>query len=319
MFSLKNRFKIGLANLPITPILKYKEYINSFFIGLPIFGNCRSNYIKLTQLDSLLQECIEIPVWVTINQPAIPPSELQRITDLLVGIHDKYKFHGYIITDISLLWKLKDKNIPLQVSTVNDIRDLNDISRYHEMGFKDIVLSYKVNRNLTLIQKAVKTFPDIQFTVITNELCESNCPYRYEHFMITSTGQTIQYRCPIRNPDSTLDRKLKILQNTIIPPENLCYYPNSIIFKLPTRMETYTPDDIAKHISIYAGLEPYDNFWELVSHHIDITKKNKFSIDKSIYKNWLNCKNQCYECNICQNEINRIRMEENNELLDFGK
>ncbi len=319
MFSLKNRFEIGLANLPITPILKYQEYINSFFIGLPVSGNCRFNYIKLTYLDSLLQECDGIPVWVTINSPAILPGETERMLDLLIGIHDKYKFHGYIVSDIVLLSELKNRNIPVQVSTVNDIRDLNDVSRYHEMGFKNIVLSYKVNRNLEFIQKAVKTFPDIQFTLITNELCESDCPHRCAHFMITSMNQLINYECPIRNPDNTLDRKQKILQNTVIPPENLQYYPENIIFKLPTRMRKFTTEDIAKHLSIYAGLEPYDNYWELVSHHVSIKKYDAFLVDKQIYKYWLNCKNQCYECKVCENEINRIRKIDTLQLLNFNE
>lgn len=315
MFSLKNRFEIGVSNLPITPILKYKEYINSFFIGLPVSGNCRANYIKLTYLDSLLQECDNIPVWVTINSPVILPGEVEKTIDLLTGIHEKYKFHGYIVSDIVLLLELKNRNIPVQVSTVSDVRDLNDVARYHKMGFKQIVLSYKVNRNLSFIDKAVRIFPDVQFTLITNELCESDCPHRWAHFMITSLNQQLCYNCPVRNPDKTYERKLKILQNTLIPPENLKYYPENIIFKLPTRMITYTANDIAKHISIYAGLEPYDNYWELVSHHIDITRYDKFPINKDIYQNWIDCKNQCYECGVCQAEVDRIRKVEAIALL----
>lgn len=311
------RFKVGVANTQnLESLVAQKDLIESFYIGLPITGNCRSNYILLSELNSFLERCEDIPVWVTANAPVIPPQELNRLIDVMYGTWKQYKFHGYIVSNIVLLKELSARGIPVQVSTVCDIRDLNDVYRYVDMGFNDLVLSYKVNRNMDFINDCVKYFPNTKFSLITNELCESNCPHRYAHFAITSMNMTIKYQCPIRKAEDSSKRRTKLLQNTLIPPENLQYYPEKITFKLPTRMRRFAISDIVKHLKTYAGLREYSNFYKLVGHHIDITKLPKFKIDKEIFKSWLNCKNQCFKCNICEKEVMRHVKEQAKGLLD---
>jgi hypothetical protein len=313
---MKKRFKVGVANTDIDLIMTQKDLIHSFFIGLPITGNCRSNYIQMDILPEFLEKCEDVPVWVTANMPFVYPKDLERTIDMLYSTWKTYKFHGYIACDIVLLQELKNRGIPVQVSTVADIRDLNDVHRYYEMGFDDLVLSYKANRNLDFINECVKYFPEVKFTLITNELCESNCPHRYAHFCMTSQNTHIKYHCPIRIPKDTDERRLKLLQNTMIPPENLEYYPESIIFKLPTRMLNFSAQNLVKHLRTYAGIRPYKNIYKLVHHHINISKMGKFKVDKAIFEHWLNCKNQCYNCDICASEIRRLKTEKVKGLFD---
>jgi len=302
---LTKRFKIGVSDVRIKPLMEYKEYIESFYVGSPVTGNCRSNYVLIDFFEQFIKDCEEIPVWVTANDPILNDFESTRAIDSLIGYWKQFKFHGYIASNIVVLTELKNHGIPVQVSTVMDIRDLNDIDRMVKMGFNDIVLSYKINRNMDFIKKAINCFPNTKFTLITNELCESNCPHRFAHFVTTCKGQNVAYQCPIRYPQDTAEWNTTFLQNTLIPPENLKDYSDKIIFKLPTRIKPFGIPDIIKHLRIYTGLDSYDNMYELVAHHFRINDMPPLHIDKSIFKNWLNCKNQCYECNVCRNEITK--------------
>lgn len=303
--NLEKRLVIGVATTDIKPILEYKRYINSFFVGIPIIGNCRGNYILIDFFEKFISDCEDIPVWVTANLPVVPPHQIELVLDTLIGYHRKFKFHGYIASNIILLRYLKEAGIPVKVSTVADIRDLNDVNRYYSAGFNNIVLSYKMNRNLDFVNEAVKKFTNIQFTLITNELCESDCPYRAAHFITTSQNLQPGYVCPIRTPKNTYEWRLKVLQNTFIPPENLKYYPENILFKLPTRMRGYSSNQIIEAIKLYTSEKEYENLLQFFDHHLDISKLTPLKVNKDTYKKWLNCKNQCYECNICSNELER--------------
>jgi collagenase-like PrtC family protease len=305
--SLKKRFKIGLCDVNIGPLIeKYNDYIDSFFVGAPIVDNCRGNYILVDKFSKLIQDCKDIPVWVTANAPVINSDKLNTTLDLLIGYWLNFKFHGYITSHITVLKELSKMKIPVQVSTTCDIRDLNDVSRYREMGFKDIVLSYKVNRNLKWIEEAVKEFPDVQFCIILDELCESNCPHRYAHFVSTSLfDQQPGYECPIRYPQDTFEWKLRFLQNTLVPPENLLHYPESIKFKLPTRMIGYNIQNIMDLLSLYICEKQCTNLFELINHHAKIDGLKPLMVDKELFKSWLTCGNQCYKCNLCENELKK--------------
>lgn len=304
--NLEKKFEIGLRTINVKPILEYKKYIDSFFIGLPFFSNCRSNYILLDYLEKLISDCSDTPIWVTLNQPYISKKDIIQTADTAIGLYKTFKFHGFIVADLVMAQIFKNSGIPVQISTVTDIRDLNDIARYQEMEFNRIVLSYKVNRNLDLIEDACKQFPNMKFILIADELCESNCPYRLEHFCATCNSEYPAYECPIRNPENSFEWCLRTLQNTCIPPENLEHYPKNIIFKLPTRMPNFGEQDIIELLQYYIGEKPYKNYMELFKHHLNISQTQNLEIDRKVFEKWLVCKNQCYKCKICENELNRI-------------
>ena len=301
--NLESRFEVGIADVNIQPLLQYKKYINSFFVGLPVIDNCRCNYILIDRMQSFLDSCEDIPVWVTMNSPIVAYHDLNRTCDTMIGVYKSFKFHGYIVTNIAIANILKEHNIPVKISTVNDIRDLNDINRWREFGFKDIVLSYKINRNLDFVKEAVETFPDTQFTLITNELCESDCPFRTGHFISTSLNEKPIYVCSARHARNDRIWKLKLLQNTFIPPENLLDYPEKVIFKLPTRMINYPVSHLEKILRMYIGLDQSDDIMPFFEHHIRTQELEPLIVKKETKKVWLNCKNQCYKCKICESEL----------------
>jgi len=304
---LKNRFEIGLADVNVKPlILKYKDYINSFFIGIPTLNNCRANYILIDRLKQLITDCEDIPIWVTLNSPVVEEHNINLIADIAIGSWNEYKFYGFTVTNYTLAVILKQHGIPVKISTVNDIRDLNDIDRYVKSGFKKIVLSYKVNRNMDFINDAVSNFPTVQFSIIPNEICDTNCPYRMGHFISTSLNQKPTYLCPARQPSNRNSWRSSLVRNSFVPPANLKHYPHSVNFKLPTRMINYQVNDIIELMDLYTNEEDkIENILPFFKHHIDISKLKPIYINPSLKKQWLNCKNECYRCYECD-DIEKI-------------
>lgn len=294
------RFEIGLADTNVKPLVStYKSFINSFFIGIPMLNNCRSNYILIDYIKKLVDDCEDIPIWVTLNSPIVEEHNLNLIADMAIGAWKEFKFHGFTVTNYSLLCILKNHGIPVKVSTVNDIRDLNDINKYVSEGFDKIVLSYKVNRNLDFVKDAVKHFPTTQFSLITNEICDVNCPHRMGHFISTSLNQKPTYICNARQPDNSIEWRSNLLKSSFIPPINLEHYPESIIFKMPTRMVNYKVTDIITLLNLYIGNYTSKNILLFFMHHININGLKPLNINNKLSSKWLNCKNECFNCNLC--------------------
>ena len=171
--NLEKKFDIGLVNVNIEPLLEYKKYINSFFVGVPFISNCRSNYIYTDRLKEFIKRCEDIPVWVTMNSPIVQTHEFSILCDTAIGAYKEFGFHGYTVTNISLLSVLRDHGIPVKVSTVNDIRDLNKIPilykdkiRYHvdNETIEEFADLYDFNDNY--LQAFLKFKPKIDTTEI---------------------------------------------------------------------------------------------------------------------------------------------------------
>ena len=299
---LKKRFEIGICDINIEPLLEYKEFIESFFMGISIFSEVRSMYMLLDYVGDLLDKCQDVPVWVTVNSPNTDDRIFEKTFRNMISFQSMFPIKGYIVSNVALARIMQSYKIPVRISTVNDVRSIREISWYQENGFKEIVLSYKVNRNLDFIKDAVKTFPDIRFTLVANEMCQSQCPFRTLHFLGASRAHEQVYQCEINNTIGSPSWYLRVLQNSLIPPENIQDYPESIIFKLATRRisdNIFNVQSIVRLLKIYAGLEAYDNIFELMSHHVDINKVRKFKPPKSTIKYWENCKHQCHKCKMC--------------------
>jgi collagenase-like PrtC family protease len=308
MFSKK--FEVGLSNTNVQDFENHKQYINSYFVGLSPLEECRLNYIYLYTLKEMMskvnsQDC---KLWVAYNTLIVPNKLIKRKIDLLMDLWTEYKFTGYIMADVLLASKVLNFGVPVTISTVNDVRDINDVSRLYQMGFKSIVLSYKTNRNFDFISECCTRYPDVTFTVVVNELCESNCPYRTSHFLRVNTGEASKFSCLVTDKlTNSIQWKLKVLQNTFIPPENLAIldqFPN-LIFKLATRTLNMSNQVIIDYIDKYIGQKQYDSILEFFTHHMDITNCDAMKPRQETIKSWLNCKNQCYKCDICKQELRR--------------
>jgi hypothetical protein len=74
-------------------------------------------------------------------------------------------------------------------------------------------------------------------------------------------------------------------------------------------MAGYSIEDITKLLRLYIGLDKYEDILPFFNHHISLDGLDPLPVNKMIFNYWKNCKNQCYSCKICENEVQRISKE----------
>lgn len=115
----------------------------------------------------------------------------KTIKDYLKWVLDKVNPDSLIISSLELMKIVREmSDIPITISTIARIKNVDDIKKYLEIKPSKIVLQHDVNRNFKDLLKIVK-FADennVLVEVMLTESCRRRCPLMIKHYETVGKG-----------------------------------------------------------------------------------------------------------------------------------
>jgi hypothetical protein len=271
-----------------------------------------------------IQQETGVPVGAVFNNPAISPSA-ENLQLFIQNFDALYNYGIKTITMIQAHWALDLKRyfpeIKIKSSVVRPVTNAQNFIDYARLGYDVIQVDRNLIRNrkeLKEIAKARRWFMEtsgrnVDISMLANEECRGNCPVQEEHYL---------YNCHRSKPEeqpymytdlsymscngwASMDPAY-FFRICVIPPwlenwEDFSNYAQS--FKLHGR------DNIDLLSNSLKIIKNYHDKKEIIDESRYETFKS-FYIGKEDAANWLDktleCRTQCWSCNICDNMCDKI-------------
>lgn len=208
------------------------------------------------------------------------------------------------------------KNIELSISTISQLYKADGL-RFLKLfpNVKRICLPENINRNLILLKEIITLSEPLKLSVIVNNLCLLECPFRHQHYNYYSHGHpdvgpdpNIIACCSIR-----LTNPISIFKSPWIRPEDLNRYISIGVKNFKIAGRSLRNPNFIKMLNIYRkghfegnlielfrAFSP-NSFWDNFILPADLVNS---TINKVLSKKRGCTGNECYNCNICGDLIN---------------
>jgi collagenase-like PrtC family protease len=211
-----------------------------------------------------------------------------------------------------------NKKIVIKNSVNNKLKTLDDVIQYVSFfKFKHIMLDRSLNRNKDELEKIIQYCKnnDITTTLLVNEGCIANCPYKQfcddalSNHDLTKNNNFSVLTC---GSDFESDKSLTLKSPFIVPGYINKYRDMGInYFKIAcrgkpledvrSRLKAYMFDN--KNISLSVALD--------TNPHYIYKTVNAYVLDEyNFFEHTVNCKNKCNECNYCDTLLEKFLKEE---------
>ena len=211
----------------------------------------------------------------------------------------------------------KFQNIELSISTISQLYKPQGIKFLKSfLNVKRLCLPEFMNRDIRLLQKTIKLGSPIEFSVIINNMCLLECPFRHQHYNYYS------HKHPDNGPDPNiiacsnvrLNNPESLIKSPWIRPEDIDLYLSKGVsyFKIAGRgmrnsnfikmLEIYQSRKYKGNlIKLFRAFSPND-YWDILELPDELVAP--------IMKNILSKKGGCHEidcddCNICSNALKK--------------
>lgn len=292
------QFSSGRINVPYTDISSLEKYIiNSHNHGIKFdylmnglsFNNMELTLNGIKSIRSFIKQLDKISVdSITVSLPA------------LVDIIQE-----------------EDTKIAVNISTINQVSDVETARIYDNKNISRIVLSETINRNFSQIE-LIKKNVSCELEVIVNSVCFIKCPWRiyhynqiaqsrYDHLRDLATNCYYTNKCFMRRLEDTAN----YLKLAFIRPEDLHHYSTLGVkyFKVQGR-QFIEKANIVKTLQAYFSRDYSGNIMSLLN--CFASKSNEVYIDNKELNGFITpflgsdiCAKGCKGCNHCREFINK--------------
>ncbi len=199
----------------------------------------------------------------------------KSLKDIVIRLH-KMGVDQWTITS-PLLMLLMAELFPsdmLEVSTIAEVSNPENLTRWHMLGANAVCLSTSINRNMmqlnTVAKKAKELHMDI--SLLANEACLLRCPFRRECYNLSShdsfRGSQYFDNYPFKNCNLIrMDNPVEWVKSRMIMPQWISAYKNvTNKFKIAFRTHPYevAVPMLTKYMDLYHGGN-YLDMWPTVS------------------------------------------------------
>ncbi|WP_054742642.1 U32 family peptidase [Cellulosilyticum ruminicola] len=260
--------------------VKVKEIYGSIGLkkGNGIMSTARQSYRltnDLRDIENVAKLCDDNDIKIAYTMNSIVVPSLHTVADSLKELKDYLKtlenigiYSVTVANPLVMEVIAAHTNLKINVSTICHVDNIHQMRTYKEMGVRKIVLSYMHNRNIKLLEQAVKE--DMPIELMTNETCLKNCPYRMSCYSIESLTENEEPYQPegeivdIKGyPYSRCFKETQknwphgFLKTAWIRPEDLKKYEELGIRHFKITGRTQRPEKILSDVAAYID-EKYD-------------------------------------------------------------
>ena len=243
---------------------------------------------------------------VTLNSPCnVPPlSEKQwweNVKKYLkhlesIGVDTAIIAHPFIMS----LAK-ENTNLSIAASIICDINTPRGALYYEDMGADVIVPSSSINYDLDQLKKIKSNLKRAKLSLLVNEACLGNCPWRRFHQNSLSHADRKGYDLDYAMSCTNLYEKkpYMMLTNNVVRPEDLKEYEGiSDVFKLVGR--TTDEETLLKMIHAYSTESYHGNLVEIVDKEFSEFINLPNDQLNSLFEQKANCIKNCQNCSKCK-------------------
>ena len=243
---------------------------------------------------------------VTLNSPCnVPPlSEKQwweNVKKYLkhlesIGVDTAIIAHPFIMS----LAK-ENTNLSIAASIICDINTPRGALYYEDMGADVIVPSSSINYDLDQLKKIKLNLKRAKLSLLVNEACLGNCPWRRFHQNSLSHADRNGYDLDYAMSCTNLYEKkpYMMLTNNVVRPEDLKEYEGiSDMFKLVGR--TTDEETLLKMIHAYSTESYHGNLVEIVDKEFSEFINLPNDQLNSLFEQKANCIKNCQNCSKCK-------------------
>lgn len=243
---------------------------------------------------------------VTLNSPCnVPPlSEKQwweNVKKYLkhlesIGVDTAIIAHPFIMS----LAK-ENTNLSIVASIICDINTPRGALYYEDMGADVIVPSSSINYDLDQLKKIKSNLKRAKLSLLVNEACLGNCPWRRFHQNSLSHADRRGYDLDYAMSCTNLYEKkpYMMLTNNVVRPEDLKEYEGiSDMFKLVGR--TTNEETLLKMIHAYSTESYHGNLVEIVDKEFSEFINLPNDQLNSLFEQKANCIKNCQNCSKCK-------------------
>jgi collagenase-like PrtC family protease len=236
---------------------------------------------------------------------------LDENVDALINIIGMLPIDILTINNTILLKELKNRglseNIEIKNSVNNKLKTLEDVITYHTFfNINSIMLDRSLNRNEDELLKIIDycKLNNIKTTILLNEGCIPNCPYKSAcDESISNNLNSVVNKISRLSCGGDFDLNPSItLKSPFVIPGTLNKYKDMGVdyFKIACRgkplnevfdrIKAYFFDNLNISIFNLVDTNPNGIYKRIFTHHLN---------DHNFYEKTRNCKNKCHECNYC--------------------
>lgn len=140
-----------------------------------------------------------------------------------------------VIVSIPLIMEIVKEQFPdigVSVSLINHVNSVQRAQLFEELGVDSITIDFNINRDFKLIKKIRNAVKCCKLTVLVNDGCLYQCPFRYYHYnIIGHASQTINPLkgfyidyCIIRCTMKRFTNPVELMKSRWIRPEDVHLY-----------------------------------------------------------------------------------------------
>jgi len=275
----------------------------------------------------VISDKFDIPLSLTFNNITVSPSFENYLT-FLENFKRLYDLGIRIVTIPNTAWlrfglKKEFPELFVKNTILNRVQTAAEVAKLFEEGFDYINLDRILMRDtktLKEIQKAKLSMQDklskpLYVSLLYNEMCEGFCPVQQDHFVFNLNRQAsdpsyFQSKMSDISPCVIKDDKsiLWALKSASIPSfySHLDHYSKLIdVFKMHGRESRHVFYNTMAIITQFVRRQPIEDPYRLIFK----------SISDDIKKPWLktivNCKFNCWQCQVCETTAEKISLVKN--------
>lgn len=180
----------------------------------------------------------------------------------------------YVSVTIPYLMEIIKNNFPklkLKASTILHINSVQKAKFFEMLGIDDVTVDFMINRDFRLLE-SIKRSTKSEITLILNDVCLYQCPFRYYHYNIVGHSSQIlnPFRgfypdyCTIKCIPIRLTSFKEILKIRWIRPEDINEYEKIGIDSFKISGRTHSTDWILRAVKAYLSREYDGNLLDLI-------------------------------------------------------
>lgn len=228
-----------------------------------------------------------------------------------------------VTVSIPYLVQLIKRQFPrlrVKVSVIASINSVPMARAYRDLGADEINVDYMANRDFrTLV--ALRDAVDGDLSLLANDLCLYQCPYRQYHYNLTGhstqrghplMGAYFDY-CMISCTIEKLTHLDQLLRSPWIRPEDLAHYERIGYSRFKLSGRNMSTPWILRAISAYAARRYHGNLGDILAGAIpEASGSVHFRIDNDGLDGFLdhftssNCSTDCARCDHCRSWAERV-------------